>query len=80
MTPDAMAICTVLVNAAVTLAGIIATSKLTTYRIEQLEKKVDKHNTLIERMVVVEQSTKSAHHRIDDLVHELGVTEPRRED
>lgn len=32
-----------------------------------LEKKQDKHNNLIERMVVVEQSVKSAHHRIDDI-------------
>ena len=32
-----------------------------------LEKKQDKHNNLIERMVIVEQSVKSAHHRIDDI-------------
>lgn len=32
-----------------------------------LEKKQDKHNNLIERMVTVEQSIKSAHKRIDDL-------------
>ena len=37
------------------------------YRINELEKKQDKHNQLIERMTVVEQSTKSAHHRIDNL-------------
>lgn len=30
-----------------------------------LEAKQDKHNNLIERMVRVEDSTKSAHHRID---------------
>ena len=36
-------------------------------RISQLEKKVEKHNQLVERMCVVEQSTKSAHHRIDGL-------------
>ena len=36
--------------------------KLTT-----LEKKQDKHNNLIERMVRVEDSAKSAHHRIDGL-------------
>ena len=29
-----------------TLGGILATSKLSNYRIEQLEKKVDKHNNL----------------------------------
>ena len=30
------------------LAGVMAANKLTVYRIEQLEKKVDKHNTVIE--------------------------------
>lgn len=32
-----------------------------------LEKKQDKHNNLIERMVRVEDSVKSAHKRIDDI-------------
>ena len=36
--------------------------KLTT-----LEKKQDKHNNLIERMVRVEDSVKSAHHRLDGM-------------
>ena len=36
-------------------------------KLNNLEKKQDKHNGLIERMVVVEQSCKSAHHRLDDL-------------
>ena len=48
------------------ISGLIA-NKLTAWRIEQLEKKVEKHNNLVERMVAVEQSAKSAHHRIDDL-------------
>lgn len=30
-----------------------------------LSSRVDKHNNLVERMSAVEQSTKSAHHRID---------------
>lgn len=47
--------------------GIMAANRLTNYRIQQLEEKVKKHNNLVERMVVVEQSTKSAHHRIDEL-------------
>ncbi len=50
-----------------TLGGIVASSRLTVYRISQLEKKVEKHNNLIERMVRVENSIKSAHHRIDEL-------------
>lgn len=37
------------------VAGILAANKLTVYRIEQLEKKVDKHNSLIERMYAVEE-------------------------
>lgn len=57
-----------------TLGGICATSKLTTYRLSQLEKKVDKHNNLVERMYNVEdkinildEKQKVANHRIDDL-------------
>lgn len=36
-------------------------------KLNNLSKKQDKHNNLIERMVRVEDSAKSAHHRIDDL-------------
>ena len=57
-----------------TLGGILATSKLSNYRIEQLEKKVDKHNNLIERMFKAEESIslldekiKVANYRIGDL-------------
>ena len=53
-----------------TLGGIIASGRLTIYRITQLEKKVEKHNNLVERMVKVENSVKSAHHRIDELRRE----------
>ena len=35
--------------------------------IKRLEEKQDKHNNLIERMVRVEDSAKSAHKRLDDL-------------
>lgn len=38
-----------------TLGGIVASGKLTAYRIEQLEKKVDKHNSVIERMYKLEE-------------------------
>jgi cell division protein FtsL len=36
-------------------------------KIDKLERKQDKYNNMQERMILVEQSTKSAHHRIDDL-------------
>lgn len=35
--------------------------------LNRVEEKQDKHNNLIERMVIVEQSTKSAHHRLDEM-------------
>ena len=47
--------------------GIIAANKLTNYRIEQLEKKVDKHNNFAERIPVVEEQIKVINHRIEDL-------------
>lgn len=54
--------------------GILAANRLTNYRIEQLEAKVNKHNNLVERMYKVEecvalQAEKMtvSNHRIDDL-------------
>lgn len=51
--------------------GVRQSNKLVNYRIDRLEEKVTKHNNLVERMTIVEQSTKSAHHRIDELKHEV---------
>lgn len=57
-----------------TFGGIIASSKLTEYRIKELEKKQDKHNQVIERtykleerMELVEERQRVANHRISDL-------------
>lgn len=50
-----------------TFGGIVTSSKLTAYRIEQLEKKVDKHNNFAARMPVVEEQIKVINHRIEDL-------------
>lgn len=35
--------------------------------IKELDEKVHKHNNLVERMALVEASTRSAHHRIDEM-------------
>lgn len=58
----------------VQFGGILINSKLTNYRIEQLEKEVQKHNNLVERVYKLEQDTAVqeekiavANHRIDDL-------------
>lgn len=57
-----------------TIASVIYGNKLTAYRIEQLEKKVNKHNNLIERTYAIEkrldvdeEKIKVANHRICDL-------------
>ena len=41
--------------------------KLMSYRIEQLEKKVDKHKNFAERIPVVEEQIKVINHIIEDL-------------
>lgn len=51
-----------------TFSGIVVSSKLTAYRLEQLEKKVNKHNNLVERMALAESSLRSVHKRIDEIV------------
>lgn len=54
--------------------GVIASARLTNYRIEQLEEKVNKHNNLIDRVYRLEEAAKLeeekikvANHRIEDL-------------
>ena len=53
------------------VTGIIAANRLTTYRLQQLEEKVNKHNNLIERMAIAERDIKSAHRRLDELHSEM---------
>jgi hypothetical protein len=52
------------------LGGILVSSKLTNYRIQQLENKVAEHNNFARRMPVVEEQIKVINHRIDDLEQE----------
>lgn len=56
------------------ILGVMASAKLTSYRLEQLEKRVQAHNNLIERTYRLEERTevqeekiKAANHRIEDL-------------
>ena len=50
-----------------TFIGSFSGMRLMSYRIEQLEKKVDKHNHFAERMPVVEEQIKVINHRLEDL-------------
>ncbi|MBR6646534.1 MAG: hypothetical protein IKL09_03365 [Clostridia bacterium] len=60
------------------ITAIMVSNKLTVYRIEQLEKKVNAHNNLVERTYKLEENEqvvleklKVINHRIDDLKGEL---------
>lgn len=50
-----------------TLGGILTSARLTNYRIEQLEKKVDRHNGFGERIPVLEDQVTAISHRMDCL-------------
>lgn len=54
-----------------TFFGTFSGIKLMSYRIEQLEKKVEKHNSVVERMAVAENKISVADHRISDIEEEL---------
>ena len=56
------------------ILGVLASARLTSYRLEQLEKRVQAHNNLVERMYQVEERTelqeekiKAANRRIENL-------------
>lgn len=55
-------------SAGVFLGGLAMAIKYIEQQIARLEEKQDKHNCLIERMVKVEESTKSAHRRLDEIM------------
>ena len=76
-----VAVITGVLSLAGTLAGSYFSQRksaaLIAYRLEQLEKKVDKHNSVIERTYqlekradVMDEKIKVANHRIDDLEKE----------
>ena len=50
-----------------TLGGILAANRLTNYRIEQLEKKVEKHNSVIERVYKLETNEAVMEEEIEHL-------------
>lgn len=50
-----------------TFAGSFSGLKLTSYRIEQLERRVERHNNFAERIPILEEKISVANHRINDL-------------
>ena len=54
-----------------TIGGIIASGKLVNYRLEQLEKKVEKHNSVMERTYKLEGRMTEAEHDIRDIKNKI---------
>lgn len=52
------------------LCGILTANKLTLYRIQQLEKKVEKHNSVIDRVYKLEKNEAVMQEEIDNLSRE----------
>ena len=50
-----------------TLGGILVSSKLTNFRLEQLESKVDKHNNFAEKIPVLQEQIRGLSDRLEDL-------------
>ncbi|MBR3780996.1 MAG: hypothetical protein IKK63_07345 [Clostridia bacterium] len=50
-----------------TFAGIAVNSKLTNFRLEQLEKRVNKHNNVIERTGKLEERVGALDYRLKEI-------------
>lgn len=59
-----LALCGTLVGS---IAGIVASNKLVVYRIERLENIINKVDSAMERIVILEQNEKAQWNRIDDM-------------
>lgn len=51
-----------------TFGGILTSNRLTGYRIEQLEKQVEKHNSVIERVQILEDKTTFQDEKLDKII------------
>lgn len=49
------------------LLGVLTSTRLTVYRIEQLEKKVEGYNSVIERVALLERDNATQWQRIDEM-------------
>ena len=56
---------------------IVTSAKLTNYRLQQLEKKVDKHNQFAERLPVLEEKIRAAGGRISNLEMAVGLAKTK---
>lgn len=58
-------------NQAVINAQVVENQKFVDYKMEELTKKVEKHNNVVERMALQEQETKTIWKRLDEINERL---------
>lgn len=73
--PIAVAIIGVIGSGLGSLIGVIASSKLTNYRLEQLEKKVEAHNNLIDRTYKLERDRAVFQEDLEHIKHDIETLE-----
>lgn len=54
-----------------TFGGILTSAKLTDYRLNEVEKRVEEHNAFVTRIPVIEEQIKVSNHRISDLERQV---------
>ena len=54
-----------------TLGGILVSNKLTNYRLEQLEKKVNEHNSIVKRTYELEAKDKIFEERFSEVTRKI---------
>lgn len=62
-----------------TFGGIMTTNKMVNYRLEQLEKKVEKHNNVVERIFRLEDADRLIDEKIMVVNHRLSKLERKDE-
>ena len=58
-----------------TFGGIMTSTKLTNYRLEQLEKKVEAHNNLAEKVIVLQDADKMILDKVEGLIKRVDSLE-----
>lgn len=65
--PVLVAVITLIGSGIGTIGGILASSRLTNHRLKELEKKVEKHNNIVERTYKLEGQMREAEHDIMEM-------------
>lgn len=60
-----------LVSCIPTIVAVIMANNIVTYKIEELQKRVEKHNQIIERTYILERDTKTAFNEIKEIKDDI---------